>query len=169
MDRPVTNWPCLLPPPPASNIPLTIRRHKQGRRSIPRPILRAVSMVRGCVRSCVEELWLFFVPCEQTAPMCVMRRNQRNDSILGIAGKLLMRRDNTLHLIKGIVYEITCGDTLSLLCEHISSALHAKSNQKTMKVNILAVSPFHEIISPFHDMIPRFCARYDPVFQHELL
>jgi hypothetical protein len=29
-------------------------------------------MVRGCVRSCVEEVWLFFVPCEQTAPMCIM-------------------------------------------------------------------------------------------------
>ena len=45
-------------------------------------------MVRSCVRGCVEELcWLFFVPYEQ--------RHQRNDSILGIAGKLLMRRDNT--------------------------------------------------------------------------
>ncbi len=29
---------------------------------------------------------------------------QRNDSILGIAGKLLMRRDNLLHLIKGAVF-----------------------------------------------------------------
>jgi len=53
-------------------------------------------MVRSCVRGCVEELcWLFFVPYEQ--------RHQRNDSILGIAGKLLMRRDNLLHLIRGIV------------------------------------------------------------------
>ncbi len=31
-------------------------------------------MVCGCVCSCVEKLWLFFVPCEQTAPMCVMLR-----------------------------------------------------------------------------------------------
>ena len=31
---------------------------------------------------------------------------QRNDSILGIAGKLLMRRDNLFHLIKGIVLDI---------------------------------------------------------------
>jgi hypothetical protein len=31
-----------------------------------------LDMVRGCVRGCVEELcWLFFVPCEQRAPMCV--------------------------------------------------------------------------------------------------
>ena len=31
-----------------------------------------LDMVRGCVRGCVEELcWLFFVPCEQSAPMCV--------------------------------------------------------------------------------------------------
>ncbi len=60
-------------------------------------------MVCGCVRGCVEELWLFFVPCEQSALMCVMLHYQHNDSILGIAGKLLMRRDNLLHLIKGIV------------------------------------------------------------------
>jgi hypothetical protein len=32
-------------------------------------------MVRGCERGCVEELcWLFFVPCEQSAPMCVLLR-----------------------------------------------------------------------------------------------
>jgi len=32
-------------------------------------------MVRGCVHGCVEELcWYFFVPCEQSAPMCVMLR-----------------------------------------------------------------------------------------------
>ncbi len=32
-------------------------------------------MVRGCVRGFVEELcWLFFVPCEQSAQMCVMLR-----------------------------------------------------------------------------------------------
>jgi hypothetical protein len=32
-------------------------------------------MVRGCERDCVEELcWLFFVPCEQSAPMCVLKR-----------------------------------------------------------------------------------------------
>ena len=37
MDRPVINWPCL-PPPQASNIPPNFRRHKQGRRSVPRPI-----------------------------------------------------------------------------------------------------------------------------------
>jgi hypothetical protein len=30
-------------------------------------------MVRGCVCGCVEELcWLFFFPCEQSAPMCIM-------------------------------------------------------------------------------------------------
>ena len=59
-------------------------------------------MVRGCVRGCVEELcWLFFVPCEQSAPMCVLLRTHRsNDGILGIAGKLLTRRAKLLHLIK---------------------------------------------------------------------
>ena len=61
-------------------------------------------MVRGFVCSCVEELcWIFFVPCEQSAPMSIMLRTPENDSILGIAGKLLMRRDNTLHLIRGVV------------------------------------------------------------------
>ncbi len=35
-DR-ITNWPCL-PPPLASNIPHNFRCHKQGRRSVPRPI-----------------------------------------------------------------------------------------------------------------------------------
>jgi hypothetical protein len=30
-------------------------------------------MVGGCEQGCVEELcWLFFVPCEQSAPMCVL-------------------------------------------------------------------------------------------------
>jgi hypothetical protein len=33
-----------------------------------------LDMVRGCVRGCVELCWLFFVPCEQSAPMCVMLR-----------------------------------------------------------------------------------------------
>ena len=37
MDRPVINCQCL-PPPQASNIPPNFRRHKQGRRSVPRPI-----------------------------------------------------------------------------------------------------------------------------------
>jgi hypothetical protein len=62
-------------------------------------------MVRCCVRNCVEELcWLYFVPCEQSALISVCYAHRSNDSILlGIAGKLLMRRDNTLHLIKGIV------------------------------------------------------------------
>jgi len=32
-------------------------------------------MVRGCVCVCVEELcWFFFVPCEQSATMCIMLR-----------------------------------------------------------------------------------------------
>jgi hypothetical protein len=32
-------------------------------------------IVRGRVRGCVEELcWLFFVPCEQSAPMSIMLR-----------------------------------------------------------------------------------------------
>jgi hypothetical protein len=32
-------------------------------------------MVRGCEQDCVEELcWLFFVPCKQSTPMCVLKR-----------------------------------------------------------------------------------------------
>ena len=35
----------------------------------------AAEELRGCERGCVEELcWLFFVPCEQSAPMCVLVR-----------------------------------------------------------------------------------------------
>ena len=37
MDRPVTNWPCL-PPPLSVKYPPNVRGHKQGRRSVPRPI-----------------------------------------------------------------------------------------------------------------------------------
>ena len=54
MDRSVTNCPCL-PTPQASNIPPNFRRHKQGRRSVPRPIRRTI---RGPRRLIV--VWLNF-------------------------------------------------------------------------------------------------------------
>jgi hypothetical protein len=55
MDRPVTNCPCL-PPPQALTIPPNFHRHKQGRRSVPRPIRRTQ---RGLRRLIV--IWLIFL------------------------------------------------------------------------------------------------------------
>ena len=54
-------------------------------------------MVRSCVRGCVEELcWLFFVPCEQSAPMCIMLRTPDQCQHIGDCRKSL---DETRQLI----------------------------------------------------------------------
>ncbi len=54
IDRPVANWSCL-PPPQASNISPNFCRHKQGRRSVPRPIRRTLRGPRWLI-----VVWLNF-------------------------------------------------------------------------------------------------------------
>ena len=55
MDRPVANWPCLPPPLSVENFTPNFRRHKQGRRSIPRPIRQTLREPRRLI-----VVWLIF-------------------------------------------------------------------------------------------------------------